>query len=315
MSAESTAAARNVFVTGATGVIGRHALPRMVARGHRVTAIGRSAEKRAWLASVGARPVELDLFDPDAVRRALAEAETQVVVNLATHIPSSALAMMLPWAWRENSRIRREGSATLVDAALEAGVRRFVQESFAPVYEDGGREWITESWPVRPAPYGRAVLDAEHAVERFSAGGGIGVVLRFAGFYGPDPFLRTIVRTVERGWSPLPGAPDAFWSTLAHEDAATAVVASLDVPAGIYNVCDDEPRTRQDFAEVVARAVDARMPRPMPRWMGVLGGAMGEMLSRSQRMSNRKLRRTSGWGPRWRSVREGLPAAVEALNR
>lgn len=313
MSADGAGATLSIFVTGATGVIGRHALPRMVALGHRVTAIGRSAEKRAWLGSVGVRPVGLDLFDPDGVRRTLAEAETRVVVNLATHIPSSPLAMMLPWAWRENSRIRREGSATLVDAALDTGVRRFVQESFAPVYEDGGREWIEESWPVRPAPYSRSVLDAERAAARFSEAGGIGVVLRFAGFYGADPFLRTMVRTVERGWSPLPGPPDGFWSAVAHEDAATAVVASLDVPAGTYNVCDDEPLTRLSFGDALARAVGARTPRPMPRWVGVLGGATMEMLSRSHRMSNRKLRSASGWTPRWRSASEGLPAAVEAL--
>jgi hypothetical protein len=74
--------------------------------------------------------IEVDLFDSVAVRSAVAGHD--VVVNLATHIPRSTLQILLPWAWRENDRLRRVGSATLVDAALAAGIARFVQESFGP---------------------------------------------------------------------------------------------------------------------------------------------------------------------------------------
>jgi nucleoside-diphosphate-sugar epimerase len=309
----SAGTGRNLFVTGATGVVGRRAIPRLVAEGHRVTAVGRSAEKRGRLASAGARPVAVDLFDGPAVRRALSEAEAEVVINLATHMPSSAFRMMLPWSWRENDRVRREASAALVDAALEAGVRGFVQESFAPIYEAGGEAWIDETWPVRPAPYNRTVLDAERSVERFAEGGGRGVVLRFAGFYGPDPFLATMVATMKRGWAPLPGPQDAYWSSLAQDDAATAVVAALEAPPGIYNVCDDEPLTRREYGEVLALTAGARPPRPIPGWLAKLGGSTMELLSRSQRMSNGKLKSATGWSPRWPSARQGIPAAVEEL--
>src|SRR5215213_10296471 len=166
-----------IFVTGATGVIGRRVVPLLIHHGHRVTAAARSADKRAGLERLGATAVAADLFDVAALRRILQGHDT--VINLATHMPSSSIGMLLPWSWRENDRVRREGSAALVDASLAAGVGRFVQESFAPIYEDGGDRWIGEEWPLRPAPYNRTVLDAEGSTARFGAAGGAGVVLRF----------------------------------------------------------------------------------------------------------------------------------------
>jgi len=235
------------------------------------------------------------------------------VINLATHMPPSTFQAFLPWAWRENDRVRRDASAVLAHAALHEGVPRFVQESFAPVYEDGGARWIDEQWPQRPTRYNRTVLDAERSAALFTGAGGAGVVLRFAAFYGPDALLRDMVRSVRRGWGPVPGRADAYWSSVSHEDAASAVVAALDAPAGTYNVCDDEPLTRREWADALADAAAAPRPRLMPGWIAALGG-IAELLSRSERMTNAKLKAASSWTPRWRSAREGLRAAVRTLS-
>ena len=301
-----------VLVTGATGVVGRRAVPLLVAAGHEVTAVGRSPAKRDALRAAGATPVDVSLFDVAALRRAVAGHDA--VVNLATHIPASTTAMMLPWGWRENDRVRREGSAAVAEAARAEGVGRLVQESFAPVYADGGDAWIDESWPQRPARYNRTVLDAERSAERFAAAGGVGVVLRYAGFYGPDAFhLREMLDLARRGWLALPGPPDAYFSSVSHDDAATAAVAALALPSGAYNVTDDEPLRRRDWAEALARAFGIATPRPLPRWLTRLGGSAADVLSRSQRMSNRKLRAASGWAPRWPSVREGFAATAREM--
>ena len=304
--------AARVLVTGATGVVGRLAIPQLLARGHRVSAVGRTPEKRAELTALGADAMALDIFDPESARRAMAGHDA--VINLATHMPSSNFRMLLPWAWRENDRVRREGSAALVQAALAAGISRFIQESFAPVYEDGGARWIDEEWPQRPAPYNRTVIDAERSAARFTSAGGVGVVLRFAGFYGPDPFLGEMVGVVRRGWGPLAGRAGAYWSSVSHEDAAGAVVAALEISAGAYNVCDDEPLTRRDWVDALADAAGAPRPRLVPGWAAAVGGASVELLSRSQRMTNAKLKGMSRWAPRWRSAREGLRAALDVLD-
>ena len=316
---DTAATGASVFVTGATGVVGRRAIPILVSRGHRVTAVGRDPAKRTRLEAMGARAVAVDLFDAAAALRAIEGAEAEIVVNLATHVPSPAWKMLLPGAWRENDRIRRDGSAILAEAARAAGARGFVQESFAPIYEDAGRDWIDESAPVRPAPYNRTVLDAERAAARFTTAGGRGVALRFAGLYGPDPFLASMLASARRGWAPLPGPPEAYWSSLAQEDAAAAVAAVVGtlaaraLPAGVYNVCDDEPLTRDEHAAVLARALGVGPPRPLPRWLIRLGGTSMELLSRSQRISNARLKSTTGWAPYWPGARTGLPEAIREL--
>jgi len=313
MTVAPKTAPQRIFVTGATGVVGAHALPILISQGHDVTAVGRSPEKRARLQAIGARAIELDTFDVAATSRALDGITT--VINLATHMPSSSFQMMLPWKWRENDLVRREGSAALVQAALAAGVQRFIQESFAPVYEDGGDKWIAEGWPQRPAPYNRSVLDAERSAAHFTEKGGFGIVARFAGFYGPDAMLREMIDVVKKGYCPLPGKLTAYWSSVAQEDAATAVVSLISAPAGVYNVSDDTPVTRGELAGAVAKAIGAKTPRAMPGILVALGGKSMELLTRSQRMSNAKLKAISGWSPKWASASEGYAAAIAQLGK
>ncbi|HEX9285210.1 MAG TPA: hypothetical protein VF879_06030, partial [Nitrospirales bacterium] len=230
-----------------------------------------------------------------------------------THIPPSARAFV-PGAWRQNNRLRRLVSHNLATAALAGGVGRFIQESFAPIYEDAGDRWIDEDAPVRVARYNRAVLDAEAAAARVTGEGGTGVVLRFAFFYGPDSdFTQDAIRYVRRGRAPVLGSPGAFISSVSHDDAATAVAAALAVLAGTYNVSDDRPVRRREFVDALAEALGVPPPRFFPRWLTVLAGSLGETLARSQRIANRKLRTASGWAPRYPSVVEGWSAVVAAL--
>lgn len=302
-----------IFVTGATGVVGRRLVPQLIAAGHAVSAVVRSREKGLPLENAGAYTLRVGLFDPDALGAAVAGHD--VVINLATHIPASTTRMLLPGSWRENDCIRRYASANLADAAIAAGATRFIQESFAPVYPDRGNAWIDEDTPIAPTRYNRTVVDAEASARRFTTRGRAGVVLRFGGFYGPDSvFTRDMIGLVRKGRAPLPGAPDAYVSSISHDDAASAVVAALGVPAGTYNVVDDEPLRRRDFAAALAAELHVDPPGPFPAWVTALTGSLGELMSRSQRISNRLLRWESGWQPKYPSVREGWAAAVAALH-
>jgi 2-alkyl-3-oxoalkanoate reductase len=300
-----------VFVTGASGVIGRRVLPMLLERGHEVSGLARSEATRAALARRGVVAFEVSLFDARSL--AVAVEGHDVVINLATHMPPSTARMFMPWAWRENDRIRRDGAAALAAAALAGGVPRLIQESFAPIYESRGNAWIDESAPVRPARYNRTVLDAERAAHRFADAGGTGVVLRFAAFYGPDAGqLKDMLRAIRHGWAPLPGRADSYLSSVSHDDAAAAVIAALDLPSGIYNVADDCPVSHREFVDALADVAGVAHPRLPPAWLAGLGGSVARLLTRSQRISNRKLREASSWAPRYRSVREGFPAAVAA---
>jgi hypothetical protein len=114
----------------------------------------------------------MNLFDAADVKRA--GGEQDVVVNLATHVPPSTARALLPGAWRENDRIRTVGAANLAAAAKAGGADAIIQESFAPIYEDGGDKWIDESWPVRPARYNKSTLEAERAATMFTDAAGAG---------------------------------------------------------------------------------------------------------------------------------------------
>lgn len=300
-----------IFITGATGVIGTRVLPLLIQAGHHVSALSRSARNRDVLRRFGAVPVEADIFEVSGLRRAIAGHDA--VINLATHIPSSATKMMIRWAWRENDRIRRYASVAIATAAHAEGVTRMVQESFAPVYGDHGDDWIDESMPAEPARYNRSVLDAETATQHFTDQGAVGVALRFGGLYGPDATMAEMLGVMRKGWSPFPGDPNAYVSSLSQDDAATAVLAALDVPAGVYNIIEDEPMRRGEWARSLASAAGLPAPKQIPAWVAALGGSTMRLLARSQRISNRKFRAASRWTPRYPRASDAWPDILRAM--
>lgn len=302
-----------IFVSGATGVVGKRAVPSLLNSGNQVTAVARSQQKAETLQQMGAEAVQVDLFDLEKLKQAVKGHDA--IINVATHIPPTSRAF-LKSAWKENNRIRKFGSANLVDAAISTGVQIFIQESFAPIYRDHADEWIDENWTVQPVRYNQTALDAEKSVDRFIKSGGTGIVLRFSLFYGPDHGGATldIIRFVKKGLVPLPASPEGFTSSISHDDAATAVVAALSVPSGIYNISDDEPVRRREYFNSLADALGVHHPKFPPKWLGKLMGSVGEMLSRSLRISNKKFCTQSGWKPQFPSVREGWPELVKQMS-
>jgi nucleoside-diphosphate-sugar epimerase len=301
-----------VFVTGGTGAIGRFVLPELVAAGHDVTALARSADKARQVEAAGARPVEVSLFDSGALQAAFAGHDA--VLNLATAIPP-ARSMAKPSAWEMNNRIRTEGSAAVVDAAIAAGVGRLVQESITFPYPDCGDAWITEDTPWEPTPALTSVATAEANAARFGEHGDA-VVLRFSAFYGPGSEQTDLVlRLARRHIGITLGAGDGYQSNIHLFDAATAAVAALYAPAGTYNVTDDQPLTKREYAEAAAAAVASHVWLRAPgRLVGVLGQSSAA-LRRSQRVSNRKLRDATDWSPRYANARDGYAEIVKELAR
>jgi nucleoside-diphosphate-sugar epimerase len=298
-----------VFLTGGTGVVGTPALPALVAAGHDVTALARGPAKADLVRRLGGTPVEADLFDPDAVAAAVVGHEA--VVNLATHIPPLTKASR-PEAWATNERIRTEGARNLVDAALAAGAARVVQESIAFPYLDGGSAWIEEDHPRDAAGPFAGAQQAEESAARFTAEGGDGVVLRFAQFYGPtSSHTALFTKAVRWGVNPFLGDPGSYTSFIHAEDAASAVVAALGAPAGTYNVVDDEPLTRAAAGRAVADALGRRRPpRTVPPAVLRRLPASARLLTRSQRVSSRRLREATGWAPAHPSIAGSWPTGT-----
>ncbi len=221
---------RKVFVSGATGVLGRRVVAELVAAGFDVTGVARDPSKHADLAALGVRPVALDLFDRAAVHAGGRRARGGVQPGDGD---PAGRAATNPMAWEDNDRIRRDGSRNLVDAALAAGASRYLQESIAFVYADGGERLLDESAAIAAAGVTSAALVAEAEAARFAEHGGAGVALRFGQFYGFDS--GHTVRAIESTLAGLPvelGHETAYRSSVTTDDAASAVVAALKAPSG-----------------------------------------------------------------------------------
>lgn len=305
-----------VFLTGATGVLGRRVIPLLVDAGHEVVAVARTPDKAAAVLAAGGRPVAADLFDASSLADAVRGAAPDAIVNLATHIPSMTRAAR-PGAWDENDRIRREASGHLVDAAIAARARVFVQESITFPYADGGDAWIDEEHPMDAGDILGSCLVAEANAHRFTAEAGQGargIVLRFAMFYGPDAaHTEEMIKAVSLGLAPVIGPAAAYQSMVHLDDAAAAVVAALGAPAGVYNVVDDTPLTRAEAASAFARGAGRRRARRAPAVALKAGGSRAAYLGRSQRVSHAKLTDATGWQPEHPSLADGLPSVVGAL--
>jgi nucleoside-diphosphate-sugar epimerase len=299
-----------IFVTGGTGAIGSYAVPALVDAGHSVSALARSDTKADVLEKQGATPVLVSLFDRDAL--AVAFAGHEAVVNLASALPPTT-SFWRRSAWQACERVRIEGSSSVVDAALTARVPRLIQESVVMLYADGGNEWIDEGHAVDHYPITTGNHGAEASARRFTEAGGTGTILRFGVFYGRGAaHSEQLLQLARLHVGLVPGRADSFISSIHVADAAAAILPALRGPGGLYNVVDDRPTTKHEYAEACFAAVGTRPWLSGPGRLGLLLGDRLTSLTRSLRVSNARFKAETSWQPRFSSVREGYFAMAAA---
>jgi 2-alkyl-3-oxoalkanoate reductase len=306
-----------VFVAGASGAIGKRLVPLLVGRGHAVVAMTRDPRKADGLRARGAEPVIADGLDRDAVMRAVLRAEPDVIVHEMTSLAGVTSIKNFDDVFALTNRLRTEGTDHLLDAALAAGVRRFVVQSFGNWnYERTGAGPKRETDPLDPDPPAqqRQSLAAIRYLENAVTGAADleGLVLRYANLYGPgtgfavDGEIVPLLR--KRRW-PVVGDGAGVWSFVHVDDAAAATVAAVDDGApGVYNVADDEPAPVSAWLPALAQALGAKPPRHVPVWVGRLAvGDVGvSMMTRIRGASNAKARAALGWEPWYASWRDGF---------
>jgi len=300
-----------VLVLGATGVAGRSALHALTAAGHQVTAHARTPDKSELVRRLGAAPVAGDAEDTATLLRWLDGMDA--AVDLRVQIPDGTRALLAP-AWREYARLRDEVAGQLVDCAIRAGVPVVLHDTVSMVYADGGDAVLDERAPVEAPGALSANLAAERHLERLTRSGGKGVALRFGQFYGPDDAITAdTLRRAERGQALVLGELSGWTSAVHTDDIGPAVVAALEVPAGVYNVVDDDPMRRTDLLALLAEQVGRSSLRRPPAVVTALASAPVKALARSQRVSAEEFRRVSGWRPRVGSRRSGWPSVARRL--
>jgi 2-alkyl-3-oxoalkanoate reductase len=308
-----------VFVAGATGALGTRLIPRLIAAGHKVTGMTRTAAKADLVRGLGATPALADALDADAVGAAVGEAEPDVVVHQLTALSGQLDFRKPDQAFAATNRLRTEGTDHLLAAARAAGARRFVAQSYGgwPSARTGGPV-KTETDPLDPSPpeQMRTVLAAIVYVERAvtQAEGIEGLALRYGGFYGPGTSISLApvgehVEAVRKRKFPVVGGGTGVWSFIHIDDAAAATVAAVERGApGVYNVTDDEPAPVAEWLPALAAAVGAKPPLRVPRWVGriLAGEVLTTMMTEIRGASNAKAKRELGWTPEFPSWRQGF---------
>jgi nucleoside-diphosphate-sugar epimerase len=307
-----------VFVTGASGAIGRPLVPQLVAAGHEVTGTTRRRERAEEIQAAGGRGVVCDVFDLPTLEAAVREAEPEVVVNQLTSLPRDFNPRKIDYA--PTNRVREEGGGNLMKAALAVGARRYVTQSIAFLYAPEG-DWVKDEearpYDDAPPPFdkGERAMIA-HEREVLDREGIEGLVLRYGQFYGPGTYYDrggSIERQVSKRMVPVIGPGTGMASFIHVGDAASATVAALDHGApGIYNVTDDEPAPGKDWLPVYAEALGAKPPRHAPTWLArLVGGKMAVEFGVNLRgASNAKAKRELGWRPAHPSWRQGFRDAL-----
>ncbi len=305
-----------VFVTGATGALGRYLVPSLVGAGHEVTASTRTPGKTGTLRAAGAVPVVVDGRDREAVIAAVRTAAPEVIVHEMTALTGMRNLRNPDKLFASTNELRVLGTDNLLAAAAAAGTRRVVAQSYAgggpderpgpPKTEDEPSRWRS----VRSAMAGpAAIAHVEKAVPEQAPEG---LVLRYGGFYGPGTG-NFLLEAVRKRQVPVIGGGTGVWSFIEITDAAAATVAAIGRGGpGIYNVVDDHPAPVAEWLPYLAEVVGAKPPLRLPAWLGrmLAGEFLVVQMTSSRGYSNEKAKKELGWEPRYASWREGFGAWV-----
>jgi nucleoside-diphosphate-sugar epimerase len=244
------------------------------------------------------------------------EHEPEAIVHEATALANAKFGRNFDKMFAETNDLRTRGTDALLAAGREAGVRRFVAQSFASYrYVREGGPVKTEDDPLDPTPPANAQrgFAAMAYLDRAVTEAG-GIALRYGAFYGAAN--DGLIEPIRKRLYPIVGDGGGYTSWIHLDDCARATVLALEHEGpAVYNIVDDEPAPAREWVPVAARVLGAKPPRHFPIWLARLfaGEAAVMMGTEARGASNAKAKRELGWTPRYASWRTGFPAAYSAI--
>ena len=313
-----------IFVAGATGSVGRRLVPRLVRAGHAVVGLTRTPAKAASLRDLGAEPAVADALDERTLRAAVAAARPDVIVHELTDLTGASDLRKFDRTFANSNLLRTRGTDHLLAAARDAGVKRFVAQSYCgwPYARSGGNvKSETDPLDSNPPKELQRSLDAIRYLENAvtNATGIDGVVLRYGSFYGNDTgmFDAGFINEIRKRHVPLIGSGAGWWSFLHIDDAAEATMAAVERGRGVYNVVDDEPTPVREWLPTLADLLGAKPPIHMPAWLArfFAGEHLVVMMTEARAGSNAKAKNELEWRPQHPSWREGFSEIIRRKAR
>ncbi len=286
-----------VFIAGATGVLGRALIPQLLEHGQSVRALVRSPEKAGALKSEKdlIEMVTGDLLAPETVRRLPEMMEgCDAVMHIATAIPRNPSA---PGAWEANTRLRTEGTRSLLDAALAAHVHYYFQQSIIMAYINGGDAWLDENTPFDTSrTVSGPVIRMEAMVRAVPVEQMPWCILRGGLFVGPGTGQAETVTLIREGKMVVPCDGSNYISLVNVADMARAFVLALTnaMPGTTFNIVA-EPVRNGEYLDHIASLLHVPAPPRDP----------SQPCPPSHRCSNKAAREFLGWEP-LHNIYEGI---------
>ena len=306
-----------IFIAGATGAVGRPLVSALIAAGHSVVGLTRTAAKAEIIEKMGAKPVVADGLDAAAIRSAIGSNQPDAVIHEMTDLSGSADLRHFDRSFARSNQLRTQGIDILLKAAKESGVKRFIAQSFCgwPYARIGDaikteRDALDSDPPAELRTSLKAIKYLEQAVTASLKPEGI--VLRYGTFYGPGTGMldRVMIEQIRKRRVPLIGDGAGWWSFVHVDDAAEATVKTLErgKPANIYNIADDDPAQVREWLPALARMLGAKRPLHLPAWIvWMVGGKhLVSMMTQTRAGSNAKAKTELGWAPVHPSWRQGF---------
>jgi nucleoside-diphosphate-sugar epimerase len=266
-----------IALTGATGYTGGRLLAALRARGDEVSVLARVASVTPELRGCGARIVEGDLRETDAVARLVEGAAAVIHVAAVYRTAGHADAY-----YRE---VNVGGTLRLLEASARAGVRRFVHTSTVGVHGHVESPPASEDSPMAPGDiYQVTKAEAERAALAFGAARGLPVtVVRPGAIYGPgERRLLKLFRAIARGRYAVVGSGKPFYHPVFIDDLVDAYLLALERPEAVgqaFIIAGPRYVSQDALAALIARASGGHvLPFRVPAWPLVAAGAVCEAL-------------------------------------
>jgi len=309
-----------IFMTGATGVLGKRVASHLIAEGHEVKALCRSVQNYQDLEKAGVKPVWGNIYDPEQLQKITMGEEA--IIHLASNVPVNSQKLKRE-DWFENDLLRERGTENLAQAGVRNGVKLFVAPGLMLAYGDQKGKWVSEKSPLssKVPPDIQSAIRMEEIVQRYVRKQGLpAVVLRLGILYAEDSaHTLDLINQLQNGTAAIVGKGDAFLNLVHADDAAKAIASvvkrySIHVGA-VYNISDGNPVTTKDYVDFLAEKIGVKEVKArnfLSAWINLSNNQL-KVAQLSFRAKNEQAAQKLKWAPTFGDYKEGLTHVVANL--
>ena len=305
----------NVFVTGATGFVGKAVVRELLTQGHQVVGLIRDPAKATSLIQQGMTPQVGEMTSPQTY--------VPIVPTVDAVIQTAQLSTKGRFTNANKAKINEADEAmtlALANACIQHD-KVLIYTSGCFNYGDHGTNWIDEQTRADPSPLGEGHAHVVTELMRLHQNGGLKLLILSPGFvYGPGGLFKTsFYDTLKKGQLRVFGKGQNYWSPIQVDDLARAYHAALTRGryGEVYNIVDDTPIPLRQLIDAITSAQGVKSVGTIPPWLigWLIGAPLVKSLTSSFRVSNEKAKRELAWQPQYRSFAEGIKGVLLELNK